>query len=145
MECLHLTNPFTLLKHFEHLNMVLLIFNSSFIDYFWLNFSTLKKFRSKSKIKIKTSKNWAKRRKMKKKKSNFPDHFLGLSEKWSTLDPKHFYAIPFQKLVFLISLYPEFLEKKPKEIKSWFLVSSRCFCFAFHANLMLCRMGKKKT
>ena len=34
-----------------------------------------------------------------------------------TLDPKKFYAIPFQKLVFLISLYPEFLEKKNKEIK----------------------------
>ena len=29
--------------------------------------------------------------------------------------PKKFYAIPFQKLVFLISLYPEFLEKKPKK------------------------------
>ena len=34
-----------------------------------------------------------------------------------TLDPKKFYAIPFQKLVFLVSLYPEFLEKKNKEIK----------------------------
>ena len=31
--------------------------------------------------------------------------------------PQKFYAIPFQKLVFLISLYPEFLEKKNKEIK----------------------------
>ena len=41
----------------------------------------------------------------------------GLFEKWSTLDPKIFYAIPFQKLVFLISLYSEFLEKKNKEIK----------------------------
>ena len=40
-----------------------------------------------------------------------------LFEKWSTLDPKKFYAIPFQKLVFLVSLYPEFLEKKNKEIK----------------------------
>ena len=50
--------------------------------------------------------------------------------------PKKMYAIPFQKLVLLISLYPEFLEKKNKEIKkSWFLVNSRCFCFAFHANL----------
>ena len=38
----------------------------------------------------------------------------GLFEKWPTLDPKSFYAIPFQKLVFLISLYPEFLEKKKK-------------------------------
>ena len=33
------------------------------------------------------------------------------------LDPKHFYGIPFQNLVFLVSLYPEFLEKKNKEIK----------------------------
>ena len=41
---------------------------------------------------------------------------MGLLEKWSTLDPKSFYAISFQKLVFLISLYPEFLEKN-KEIK----------------------------
>ena len=42
---------------------------------------------------------------------------MGLFEKWSTLDPKKFYAIPFQKLLFLVSLYPEFLEKKNKEIK----------------------------
>ena len=42
----------------------------------------------------------------------------GLFEKWSTLDPKHSNAIPFQKLVFLISLYPEFLEKKKKYKKS---------------------------
>ena len=41
----------------------------------------------------------------------------GLFEKWSTLDPKKFYAIPFQKLVFLISLYPEFLEKKQRNTK----------------------------
>ena len=41
----------------------------------------------------------------------------GLFEKWSTLDAKKFYAIPLQKLVFLVSLYPEFLEKKNKEIK----------------------------
>ena len=40
---------------------------------------------------------------------------VGLVSKWSTLDPKGFHAIPFQKLVFLISLYPEFLEKKPKK------------------------------
>ena len=47
--------------------------------------------------------------------------YQGLFEKWSTLDSKKFYAILFQKLVFLISLYPEFLEKKNKEIKkSWF-------------------------
>ena len=36
-----------------------------------------------------------------------------------TLDPKKFYAIPFQKLVFLISLYPESLEKNQRnKIKS---------------------------
>ena len=39
----------------------------------------------------------------------------GLFQKWSTLDPKNFYAIPFQKLVFLISFYPEFLEKHTKK------------------------------
>ena len=38
-----------------------------------------------------------------------------LFEKWSTFDPKNFYAIPFQKLVFLISFYPEYLEKKAKK------------------------------
>ena len=36
---------------------------------------------------------------------------LGLFEKY----PKSFYAIPSQKLVFLVSLYPEFLEKNPKK------------------------------
>ena len=67
----------------------------------------------------------------------------GLFEKLSTLDPINFYAILFQKLVFLISLYRGFLEKKNKEIKKgWFLVNSSCFCFAFHANLM--SDGKKK-
>ena len=69
--------------------------------------------------------------------------YQGLFEKWSTLDPKKFYPILLQKLVFLISLYPEFFEKKNKEIKkSWFLVNCCCFCFAFHANLM--SDGKKK-
>ena len=43
----------------------------------------------------------------------------GLFEKWSTLDPKNFHAIPFKKLVFLVSLYPEF-SKKIKEIKKLF-------------------------
>ena len=42
----------------------------------------------------------------------------GLFEKWPTLDPKSFYAIPFQKLVFLISLYPELLEKKQRNKKN---------------------------
>ena len=36
---------------------------------------------------------------------------MGLFGKWLTLDPKSFYAIPFRKLVFFVSLYPEFLEK----------------------------------
>ena len=50
--------------------------------------------------------------------SNFIQ-IVGLFEKWSTLDPKYFYVIPFQKLVFLISLYPEFLEKNQRnKIKS---------------------------
>ena len=40
---------------------------------------------------------------------------LGLFEKWSTLDPKNSFAIPFQKFVFLVSSYPEFLEKKTKK------------------------------
>ena len=51
---------------------------------------------------------------------------VGLFEKWSTLDPKNFYAIPFQKVVFLISLYPELLGKKNKEIKKvdfWSIVA----------------------
>ena len=30
------------------------------------------------------------------------------------LDSKHFYAIPFQKLMFLIPLYPEFFAKKTR-------------------------------
>ena len=42
---------------------------------------------------------------------------VGLSEKWSTRDPKNFYSITFQKLVFLVSLYPEFLGKKNRVIK----------------------------
>ena len=41
----------------------------------------------------------------------------GLFDKWSTLDPKNFYAIPFPKLVFFISFYPEFLEKKKQRNK----------------------------
>ena len=57
-------------------------------------------------------------------------------------NPKNFYAILFQKLVswflYILNFY-----KKSKEIKkSWFLVNSRCFCFAFDANLML--KGKKE-
>ena len=36
----------------------------------------------------------------------------GLFEKWSILASKKFYDIPFQKLVFWVSLYPEFLEEK---------------------------------
>ena len=42
---------------------------------------------------------------------------MGLFEKWSTLDPKTFYAIHFEKLVFLIFLYPTFFEKKQRNIK----------------------------
>ena len=68
---------------------------------------------------------------------------MGMFEKWSTLDPKVFCVIPFQKLVFLVSVYPEFWEKKNKEIKiSWILVNSYCFCFT-HANLMLDEKKKR--
>ena len=40
---------------------------------------------------------------------------MGLFENWSTFDPKTFYAIPFQKLMFLVSLYPDILGKKTKK------------------------------
>ena len=43
---------------------------------------------------------------------------VDLFDKWSKLDPKNFYAISFQKLVFLVSLYPKILGEKNKEIKS---------------------------
>ena len=50
---------------------------------------------------------------------------------------------PLSKIVVLISLNPEFLEKKNKKTKkTWFLVNSSFFCFAFHANLM--SDGKKR-
>ena len=39
-------------------------------------------------------------------------------EKWSSLDPKKFYVITFQKLVFLISLCTKFLEKNQRNKKS---------------------------
>ena len=41
-----------------------------------------------------------------------------LIEKWSSLDPKKFYVINFQKLVLLISLCTKFLEKKQRNKKS---------------------------
>ena len=51
---------------------------------------------------------------------------MGLFENWTTLDPKKIYTIPFQKLVFLISLYPEFLEKKQinkKKVDFWSILA----------------------
>ena len=51
---------------------------------------------------------------------------MGLFKKWLTLDPENFYAIPFQKLVFLISLYSEFLEKKQgnkKKVDFWSILA----------------------
>ena len=51
---------------------------------------------------------------------------MGLFENWTTLDPKKIYAIPFQKLVFLSSLYPEFLEKKQikkKKVDFWSILA----------------------
>ena len=55
---------------------------------------------------------------------------MGLFEKWLTLDPKIFYAIPFQKLAFLISLYPEFLEKKQRNKEK--LIFGQFLLFLFH-------------
>ena len=55
--------------------------------------------------------------------------YVGLFEKWSTLDPKNFYAIPFQKLVFLISLYPEFLEKNQRNKKKLIFGQFSLFLF----------------
>ena len=53
----------------------------------------------------------------------------GLFEKWPTLDPKSFYAIPFQKLVFLISLFPELLGKKQRNKKK--LIFGQFLLFLF--------------
>ena len=47
---------------------------------------------------------------------NYNDHKMGLFEKWSILGPKKFDAIPFQKLLFLISFYPEFSDGKKKRL-----------------------------
>ena len=52
-------------------------------------------------------------------------------EKWSTLDPKNFYAIPFQKFVFLVSLYLEFLEKKQRNQKKVIFGQFSVFLFRF--------------
>ena len=52
-----------------------------------------------------------------------------LFEKWSTLDPKNVYAIPFQRQVFLISLHPEFLEKN--QINKKKLIFSQFSLFLF--------------
>ena len=67
---------------------------------------------------------------------------LGLVWKMVNTWPKKFLCNPFSKIGALIYLYPEFLEKKKQIKKSWFLVNSQCFCFAFHANLTL--DGKNK-
>ena len=54
--------------------------------------------------------------------------------------PKKFYAIPFQKLVFLVSLYPEFLEKK--QIKKVDFCSILAI-FVSPSMLIHCRTEKK--
>ena len=57
--------------------------------------------------------------------------------------PKKFVCYPLSKIGVFDFLIPWMFRKKNKEIKkSWFLVNSCCFCFAFHANLM--SDGKKK-
>ena len=53
--------------------------------------------------------------------------YEGVFEKWSTLDPKNFYTMSFQKLVFLISIYPECLEKKQrnkKKVDFWSILAA---------------------
>ena len=72
-----------------------------------------------------------------------PKSILGLVWKIGNTWPKKFLCYPLSKIGvfgFLISWI--FREKKQRNKKSWFLVNSRCFCFAFHANLM--SDGKKK-
>ena len=57
--------------------------------------------------------------------------------------PKKFLCYTLSKIVvfdFLLSWI--FRKKEQRNKKSWFLVNSRCFCFAFHAILM--SDGKKK-
>ena len=54
---------------------------------------------------------------------------LDLFEKWSRLDPKNSYGIPFQKLVFLISLYPDFLEKIQRNKKKLIFCQLLLFLF----------------
>ena len=57
--------------------------------------------------------------------------------------PKKILCYPLSKIGVFEFLISWIFRKKNKEIKkSWFLVNSRCFCFAFHANLM--SDGKKK-
>ena len=56
-------------------------------------------------------------------------YHLGLFEKWSTLDPKTFYAIPFQKLVFLISFYLEVLGKRQRNKKKLIFGQLSLFLF----------------
>ena len=50
---------------------------------------------------------------------------LGLFKKLSTLDPKKFCTVSFQKLVFFVSLYPEFLKKtkKWKNVDFWSILA----------------------
>ena len=58
------------------------------------------------------------------------------------LTQKNFMLFAFRNRCFWFPFIRNF-QKKNKEItKSWFLVNSRCFCFAYHANLM--SAGKKK-
>ena len=58
---------------------------------------------------------------------------MGLFEKWSTFDTRNVYASSFQKLVFLVYLYPKFLGKKNQRNKKKLNFDK----FSFYANLML--------
>ena len=56
--------------------------------------------------------------------------------------PKKFLCYPLSKIGVFSFLISWIFLKKQRNKKGWFLVNSRCFCFAFHANLM--SDGKKE-
>ena len=69
--------------------------------------------------------------------------FKGLVWKMVNTGPKKILCDPFSKIGVFDFLISWIFRKKTKKYKnSWLLVSSRCFCFAFHANLM--STGKKE-
>ena len=66
----------------------------------------------------------------------------GLVWKMVNTWPKKFLCYPLSKIGVFGFLISWISRKKTRNKKSWFLVNSRCFCFAFHATLM--PDGKKR-